>query len=51
MPKKGKMISVKIDQILDENGNSQESAPHAQQKLQLKLPEEALEGAILVKKR
>ena len=51
MPKKGKMISVKIDQILDENGNSQESAPHAQQKLQLKLPEEALEGAILLKKR
>ncbi len=51
MPKNGKMISVKIDQILDENGNSQESAPHAQQKLLLNLPKEACEGAILVKKR
>ena len=37
--------------ILDENGNSQESAPHAQQKLQIHLPKEACEGAILVKRK
>ena len=51
MPKKGELILFRIDQIFDENGNMQESAPHAQQKLKIHLPKEACEGAILVKKR
>ena len=48
---KGELLPFTVEQILDENGNPQESAPHAQQKLQVALPKEACEGAILVKKR
>ncbi len=51
LPVKGELISFQIEQILDENGNSQESAPHAQQKLWIKLPDAACEGAIIVKSR
>lgn len=48
---KGRMIPFRVEQILDEAGIRQLSAPHAQQKLWIKLPEEACEGSILVKKR
>ena len=51
LPVKGEMVSFVVEQILDESGNSQESAPHAQQKLLIKLPEKACDGAILVKAR
>ena len=51
MPKTGELIAFKVDQILDESGNFQESAPHAQQKLLMNLPKEACEGAILVKRK
>ena len=43
--------AVRFEQILDENGIAQESAPHAQQKLKIQLPNEACKGAILVKVR
>ncbi len=48
---KGEMIPFQVGQILDEKGNPQESAPHAQQKLWIKLPQAACEGAIIVKVR
>ncbi len=51
LPVKGELISFQVEQILDENGNLQESAPHAQQKLWIKLPKAACEGAIIVKSR
>jgi len=51
LPQKGSMVSFKVEQILDENGIAQESAPHAQQKLKIQLPNEACKGAILVKVR
>ena len=48
---KGELEPFAVEQIMDETGNLQESAPHAQQKLWIRLPEAAFEGAILVKKR
>ena len=51
LPVRGEEIAFQVEQILDESGNKQDSAPHAQQKLWVKLPKEASEGAILVKKR
>ena len=48
---RGELEAFTVEQIMDENGNLQESAPHAQQKLKIQLPEGAFEGAILVKKR
>lgn len=51
LPLKGEEIPFVVEQILDEAGNRQESAPHAQQKLWVKLPKKACEGTIIVKKR
>ena len=51
LPVRGEEIAFQVEQILDESGNKQDSAPHAQQKLWVRLPKEASEGAILVKKR
>lgn len=48
---KGELEPFLVEQIVDENGNLQESAPHAQQKLRIRLPKAACVGAILVKKR
>ena len=51
LPVKGELKSFVVEQIIDENGNLQESAPHAQQKIRIRLPETAALGSILVKKR
>ncbi|MCI8633170.1 MAG: U32 family peptidase [Lachnospiraceae bacterium] len=51
LPPKGPEICFRIDQILDEAGVRQASAPHAQQKLWVKLPQEAAVGSILAKKK
>ncbi len=51
LPPKGPGICFLVEQILDEKGERQASAPHAQQKLWIKLPQGAEDGCILAKKR
>ncbi|WP_105619771.1 peptidase U32 family protein [Vallitalea okinawensis] len=40
MPKKGSIITMKVDNLWDEEGNEVESAPHPKQILRLKIEEE-----------
>ena len=51
LPEKGDLEPFIVEQILDESGEAQASAPHAQQKLWVNLPSQAHAGCILVRKR